>query len=99
MKGKIQLIILMMVMMVMMVMMITQLSIAQASVIVNSGKWEDVYSGMLYTGLKGEEGYFLTSEKYGKYLLTVLKDEPVTLIESPQAYVANYESTLNSNGF
>lgn len=76
--------------------------VATPQVIVNSGSWQDVYSGMLYARLDGKQGHFLTSTRHGNIILggIPLSAESVEIISSrSNPFVANYEGIVTNAGY
>lgn len=67
----------------------------------NSGNWQDVYSVMQYSTLRGATGYFLVSTRHSTLLINQLNRESNTLIvsSSNNPYVVGYKSVLQSRGF
>lgn len=73
----------------------------QEHIVINSGKWTDVYSGILYSNLKKMSSDFLTSTADGKILLKNLdKKNSISILTSKdKPYVFNYQSEFQSAGF
>lgn len=73
----------------------------QEHIVINSGKWSDVYSGIMYSNLKGVPNNFLTSTADGKFLLKgIEKTKSVKILtSSDEPYVFNYPSEFESAGF
>ena len=76
-------------------------SAAGEQVAINSKDWRDVYAGLLYAGLMGEESKFLIAETHSLIMDRFLdKRIPVFLIESASQPMAfGYGSLLESKGF
>ncbi|NYZ78441.1 hypothetical protein H0N96_03505 [Candidatus Micrarchaeota archaeon] len=70
-------------------------------VVINSNDWRDVYSGVLYAGLLGENSKFLIAEGHALILDRFLDSRlPVLAIESTgQPMSFGYVSLLTSKGF
>lgn len=71
-------------------------------VIINSADWKDVYTGMLYAGLKEHDGLFFVSEYDAAEIIGRLpKVEPnVILIESEDIpFFPNFDLELEKEGF
>ncbi len=80
---------------------VTTVTAAQ-QVIVNSGDWRDVYSGMLYASLEGKQGHFLTSTRHARLILGGIprSSESVEVFSSnSQPFIANYEGVLVAEGY
>lgn len=74
---------------------------AGEQVVVNSKDWRDVYSGLLYAGLMGENSKFLIAEGHALILDRFLDSRlPVLAIESSSQPMAfGFASLLESKGF
>ena len=71
-----------------------------ANVVINSNHWKDVYAGSLYAQFNQDDFYFLSSVAHGDILPTHIRyKQPVILLESERAFVANYKSVIESRGF
>ncbi len=70
-------------------------------ILVNSEKWQDVYSTMLYGSLAGHTTNFLVSDKHSMIILSSIpKGSHLWVISSKDMpYVVGYESILQSNGY
>ncbi len=71
-------------------------------VIVNSGDWKDVYSGMLFASLQETPSNFLVSQKHGAILLysiPLTEQELLVVSSRTRPYVYGYESFLKSKGY
>jgi len=67
-------------------------------VVINSQKWDDVYSGILYAKFNNMSAYFLTtSNPHG--LLKIITDDEIILIESKSPFVPNLKSLLENNKY
>jgi hypothetical protein len=71
------------------------------TVVINSGDWVDVYSGMLYARLTGNPSIFLTSKKYVTVLEKVLPPgDELLIIESDRIpYSANLAGYMRRKGY
>ena len=75
---------------------------ASQQVIVNSGDWREVYSGLLYAQLEGKQGHFLTSTRHARLILGGIprSSESVEVFSSnANPFIANYEGILVSEGY
>ncbi len=74
---------------------------ANEQVVVNSKDWRDVYTGLLYAGLMGENSKFLIAENHALILDRFLdRNVPVLTVESSgQPMAFGYASLLESKGF
>ncbi len=71
-------------------------------VIINSGDWHDVYSGMLYASLIGVPSNFLVSQKHGAILLYSIpptEDDLFVITSRTQPFVAGYKAFLQGRGY
>jgi len=70
-------------------------------VVINSGDWGDVYSGVMYANLRGMPAAFITDAPHATALPNYLdKDPGILLVESETSpFFANYEGTLTTEGF
>lgn len=71
-------------------------------IVINSNDWTDIYSGMLYAGIKGEKASYLIEETRGYLLLDTIgqSGEKILLFESPSMpIIKNYATDLESKGF
>lgn len=70
-------------------------------VVINSGDWRDVYTGILYAGLMGYDSRFMMSEKHSSWIPNFIDiSQEVVLIESGSIpYVINYRQVLQSDGY
>lgn len=76
--------------------------IVQATtVVVNSDDWMDVYSGLQFAFLKGDNARFLTSKRYAPLLMKIIpKSDDVLVIESQKVpFTVNLASLLEKNGY
>lgn len=65
--------------------------------LVNSDDWVDVYSGMLYSGLKGERGFFVNSESITPLTQVISKESRVILYQSEiSPFIPNLDNQLDS---
>ncbi|MEA2036012.1 MAG: cell wall-binding repeat-containing protein [Nanoarchaeota archaeon] len=71
---------------------------ADNQVVINSAKWGDVYSGMVYAVLEDNDPSFLTNKEYSTFIHKTLdKDKGVILIESAKnSFVSDFDVTLES---
>ena len=76
------------------------LSVSATTAVINSRDWQDVYSGLVYSRLKGFEPRFLASTPHADYLHDYLPDSDVVVIESESApWSFNYVGLLRDEGF
>ena len=71
-------------------------------VIVNSGDWHDVYSGMLYASLEGVPSNFLVSTKHGAilpYSIPTTEDDQFVVTGRAKPYVVGYAGYLQTKGY
>ncbi len=79
---------------------LTLVPVVSAQVVVNSGDWRDVYSGLQYASITDQQGYFVTDTQQATRILSRLNpDEPVFLITGNQQPMAGFRSLLVSRGF
>lgn len=82
--------------------LLTAVSAEPTTIVVNSGDWHDVYSGMLYGSLTGIESKFLVSQRHGAIILySIPTDEPEVQIYSSQSqpFVFGYEAFMEGRGY
>jgi len=75
---------------------------AETRVVINSADWTDVYSGVIYANLIGQQSYFLTSTKHATILkFSIPKDlDGLELISSRNSpFIVGYKSILEAEGF
>jgi hypothetical protein len=75
---------------------------ANDRVIINSGNWIDVYSGMLYAQHSGKQSNFLTSTRHSTIIANSLpaSTQSIEIISSRTSpFITGYTSVLNSRGF
>ncbi|PXF62091.1 MAG: hypothetical protein C4B59_00285 [Candidatus Methanogaster sp.] len=74
---------------------------AQEQVVINSGDWRDVYSGVMYANLRGMPASFITDAPHATAMPNYLdKNRDILLVEAETSpFFANYEGTLTAEGF
>jgi hypothetical protein len=72
-------------------------------VLINSADWRDVYSGMVYSNLKGIPSSFLVSTRHSTIILFSFSTSQMQNIEilssSRNPYVVGYDSIVQGRGF
>ena len=77
-------------------------ALANERVIINSGNWVDVYSGMLYARLDGQQSNFLTSTRHATIIANSLPSSTTSievLSSRNQPFITGYTSVLANAGF
>ncbi len=75
---------------------------ASERAIINSGNWEDVYSGIIYSKLEGKEYDFLTSTRHATIIANALPStvESVEILSSSNnPFITGYTSLIQDRGF
>ncbi len=86
---------------VFLVLLSVNLAVAQDQVIVNSRDWQDIYSGMIYSGLEGIDGSYPIEETRAQLLLRTLdkSKEEVLLVQSNRPVLGGFQGRLSGEGF
>lgn len=82
--------------------LIVQTASADTRVIINSGDWIDVYSGMLYASLNDYPSYFLTSPKHATILpfaIPLEVDEIQVITSRTSPYASGFKPLLEAKGY
>jgi len=74
---------------------------ARPFLVINSGDWQDVYSGTIYANLKGYKSRFLMSERHSSWIPKFIDSkQKVIVIESAEIpFVLGYGSVLKGQGY
>ncbi|MGV8162896.1 MAG: hypothetical protein ACP5N2_06215 [Candidatus Nanoarchaeia archaeon] len=75
---------------------------AETRVIINSADWTDVYSGVIYANLRGQQSYFLTSTNHAtilKYSLPKDLDGLEVVSSRTSPFVVGYKTILEADGY
>lgn len=79
--------------------LVLALSISATTAVINSRDWQDVYSALVYSRIKGYEPRFLASTPHADYLHDYLPEGDIVVIESEVApWVFNYAGVLEDEG-
>lgn len=67
----------------------------------NSQDWRDVYSVMLFSGITGSNGRFLTSTRHGTIILpSIRRSDNILIVTNPKnPWVVGYKAIFDSNGY
>jgi len=80
--------------------MLIIIPLASAQVVVNSNDWRDVYSGMQYTAITDQQGFFVTDTQQATRLLARLStNETVLLITGREQAMPGFRNLLVSRGY
>lgn len=65
-------------------------------VVVNSDDWRDVYTGLHYASLTGQDAFFVTDQTQAARTLPTIQDEPTLLITGRQQAVGGFRALLQA---